>query len=204
MLDELLKKIFGDDEKIDLKTFNDRLSKASKDGTKLVDLSKGEYVSKKKYDDEINALNKKYNDLDTEYKKVVDDIANDDNEDNKKHNDFVKQFNDLKASSEATAKELDLYKKKETMRSNGIDNKRFMDLALFELKDSKDFENDIKTWVADNKELITPKKVETETTKGNLFKTSPNLNGNPSGNGENDTFMNAVIKGAGLKADDLK
>lgn len=203
MLDELLKKIFGNDEKIDLKTFNDRLSKEN--GTKLVDLSKGEYVSKKKYDDEINALNKKYNDLDTEYKKVVNDIANDDDEDNKKYNDFVKQFNDLKASSEATAKELDLYKKKETMRNNGIDNKRFMDLALFELKDSKDFENDIKTWVADNKELITPKKSETETeTKGSLFKTNPKLNGNPSENGENDTFMNAVIKGAGLKADDLK
>ena len=92
MLDELLKKIFGNDEKIDLKTFNDRLSKEN--GTKLVDLSKGEYVSKKKYDDEINALNKKYNDLDTEYKKVVENIANDDDEDNKKYNDFVKQFND--------------------------------------------------------------------------------------------------------------
>lgn len=200
-MEELFKSIFGDNESIDLKTFNDRLAK---DGAKLVDISKGDYVSKKKYDDELGSLTKKYNDLDIEYKKVVEDIANDENNDNKKYNEFMKQFNDLKTTSEATAKELDLYKKKETMRNNGIENQRFMDLALFELRDSKDFDNDIKAWAETNKELITPKNAETEPQNKSPFRTSPKLNGNPSGDGEDDTFMSAVIKGAGLKKDDLK
>lgn len=200
-MEELFKSIFGDNESIDLKTFNDRLAK---DGAKLVDISKGDYVSKKKYDDELGSLTKKYNDLDTEYKKVVEDIANDENNDDKKYNEFMKQFNDLKTTSEATAKELDLYKKKETMRNNGIENQRFMDLALFELRDSKDFDNDIKAWAETNKELITPKNTETEPQNKSPFRTSPKLNGNPSGDGEDDTFMSAVIKGAGLKKDDLK
>lgn len=200
-MEELFKSIFGDNESIDLKTFNDRLAK---DGAKLVDISKGDYVSKKKYDDELGSLTKKYNDLDTEYKKVVEDIANDESNDNKKYNEFMKQFNDLKTTSEATAKELDLYKKKETMRNNGIENQRFMDLALFELRDSKDFDTDIKAWVETNKELITPKSTETEPQNKSPFRTSPKLNGNPSGDGEDDTFMSAVIKGAGLKEDDLK
>lgn len=200
-MEELFKSIFGDNESIDLKTFNDRLAK---DGAKLVDISKGDYVSKKKYDDELGSLTKKYNDLDTEYKKVVEDIANDENNDDKKYNEFMKQFNDLKTTSEATAKELDLYKKKETMRNNGIENQRFMDLALFELRDSKDFDNDIKAWAETNKELITPKNTEIEPQNKSPFRTSPKLNGNPSGDGEDDTFMSAVIKGAGLKKDDLK
>lgn len=200
-MEELFKSIFGDNESIDLKTFNDRLTK---NGAKIVDISKGDYVSKKKYDDEVNSLTKKYNDLDTEYKKVVEDIANNEDEGDKKYNEFMKQFNDLKTTSEATAKELDLYKKKETMRNNGIENQRFMDLALFELRDSKDFDNDIKAWAETNKELITPKNAETEPQNKSPFRTSPKLNGNPSGDGEDDTFMSAVIKGAGLKEDDLK
>lgn len=200
-MEEFFNTIFGENESIDSKTFNDRLAKS---GVKLVDISRGDYVSKKKYDDEISSLNKKYNDLDVEYKKVVEDIANGENDDEKKYNEFMKQFSDLKATSEATAKELDLYKKKEVMRSNGIENQRFMDLALFELRDSKDFDNDIKTWAETNKELITPQKPNSE--EKNPYRTSPKLNGNPSGagDGEDDAFMSAVIKSAGLKADDLK
>ena len=113
----------------------------------------------------------------------------------------MKQFEAIKASSEATSKELELYKKKEIMRANGIENQRFMDLALFELRESKNFEADVKTWAENNKNLLTPP--TTEPPKG---KTLPPLGGNPNNNDNpaDDPFTKGLLKGAGMTEKDLK
>lgn len=201
-MNEFLKELFAENEKLGFDELNKKLQEK---GFKLADLSKGGYVDKKKYDDDIGSLNKKFNDLDSEYKKFVEEISSDDSEEEKEYNEFMKQFNDLKASSEATAKELDLYKKKETMRNNGIESKRFMDLAMFELKDSKDFDTDVKKWVEDNKSFFDKKDDGNQDTNPSPFRTNPSMSGNPNTEiDENDSFMKSLIKGAGLKAEDLK
>lgn len=199
-MDELLKNLFGDDEQIDLKTLNERIEQK---GLKLADISKGDYVAKKKFDDEVASLTAKNTTLEAEKKKLVEAQNTNKTEEEKKLEQLLKDFETLKTTGEQTAKELDLYKKKELMRSNGIENERFMELALFELKDSKDFDADIKTWVENNKDLLQPPTTPPTNQKG---KTIPPLGGNPNNpdNPENDAFFKGLLKGSGLDAKDLK
>lgn len=198
MDNEFLKDVFGEDS-LDYDTLS---SKLQEKGIKLADLSTGKYVDKKKYDDDVASWQGKYNDAQSQYDEIMDALENAEDEETQEYNAFMKQFDELKKSSEATAKELDLYKKKETMRANGIDNQRFMDLAMFELRDSKDFEADIKKWAEDNKALITPPKADDK--KGG-YRSNAKLGGNPdTDDGKDDAFMKGVMKGAGLKPEDLK
>lgn len=202
-MNEFLKELFGENEKLDFAELDKKLQEK---GIKLVDLGKGEYVSKKKYDDDTNSLNTKFTDLETKYNDVVNKQNKDKTEEEKKQEEFMKQFEAIKNASEQAAKELDLYKKREAMRNNGIDNQRFMDLALFELRESKDFEADIKKWAEDNKSLIAPEgDKDKDKDKGNLFRVNAPMNGNPNNNSVDESdFIKGVLKGAGLKAEDIK
>lgn len=196
MSNEFLKDFFGD-ESLSFEAFNSKLQEKN---LKLADLSKGEYVDKKKYDDDVSTWQKKYNDTQKEYDNILNSLKNEEDEDTKEYNEFMKQFEDLKKTSNETAKELDLYKKKEAMRENGINNKRFMDLAMFELKDSQNFGEDIKKWAEDNKDLIAPKKDDKKN-----YRTNTKLGGNPDTEEiDDDKFMKSMLKGAGLKPEDLK
>lgn len=196
MSNEFLKDFFGD-ESLSFEAFNSKLQEKN---LKLADLSKGEYVDKKKYDDDVSTWQKKYNDTQKEYDDILNSLKNEEDDDTKEYNEFMKQFEDLKKTSNETAKELDLYKKKEAMRENGINNKRFMDLAMFELKDSQNFSEDIKKWAEDNKDLIAPKKDDKKN-----YRTNTKLGGNPDTEEiDDDKFMKSMLKGAGLKPEDLK
>lgn len=197
MNEELLKTIFGADEQLDMKSFGERLDKS---GVKLADISKGDYVAKKKYDDEIASLTAKNTTLEAEKAKLVEVQNAGKTQEQKNLEDLKSQLDAIRATSDASAKELDMYKKKEVMRANGIESQRFMDLALFELKDSKDFDADVKTWAESNKDLIAGKQAEP---KG---KTIPPLAGNPNNNDnpESDPFMKGLLSGTGLTAKDLK
>lgn len=199
-MDELLKNLFGDDEQIDLKTLNKRIEEK---GLKLADISKGDYVAKKKFDDEVASLTAKNASLEAEKNKLVEAQNANKTEGEKKLEQLLKDFETLKTTGEQTSKELDLYKKRDAMRANGIESERFMELALFELKDSKDFDADIKTWVENNKELLKPTTTPPSPQKG---KTIPPLGGNPNNpdNPENDAFFKGLLKGSGLDAKDLK
>lgn len=197
-MEELLKSIFGTDEQIDLKTLNERIAEK---GVKLADISKGDYVAKKKYDDEIASLTTKNATLEAEKKKLVEEKSAGKSEEEKKMEELLKQFEAIKTSNETTAKELELYKKKEVMRANGIESQRFMDLALFELRESKDFEADVKTWAENNKDLLAP-----PTTEPAKNKKMPPLGGNPNNNDNpaDDPFTKGLLKGAGMTEKDLK
>jgi signal transduction histidine kinase len=61
-MNEFLKELFAENEKLGFDELNKKLQEK---GFKLADLSKGNYVDKKKYDDDIGSLNKKFNDLDS-------------------------------------------------------------------------------------------------------------------------------------------
>ena len=197
-MNEILKGLFDENEKLG---FDELEKKIQEKGLKLADISKGDYVAKKKYDDDLASSNTKYSELETKYNSLVNAQNTNKTEEQKKQEEFLKQFEALKTSSETTAKELDLYKKKESMRANGIDNERLMNLAMFELKDSKDFDADIKTWAEQNKNLVTP--TPPTPPAGGKGKTIPPLGGNPNPNNDTDAFVKGMLKGAGLTDKDV-
>ena len=185
---EFLKELFGEDG---IK-FDDFVAKVNEKGYKLADLSQGKYVDKQKYDDEITSHNTKYSELEKKYNELNDSIKSNDNGFQKKYDDLLNNYNTMKADKEKFENENSDYKKKEIVRNAGITNDRLVNLALFELKDSTDFEKDIQNWAKDNKTLI-----------GGTSK-MPKLNGNPIADGdEEDKFFDAFYKSAGVEKKDV-
>ena len=171
---EELKDLFTDDG---LK-YEDFVNKLNEKGIKLVDLSKGQYVAKKKYDDDLASANNQAADWQTKFNNLNDSIKSNDNTFQKKYDDLVNDYNNLKTEKEKIDNDNKTYQRKESIRNAGITNDRLVNLALFELKDSEDFDKDIKDWAKNNKSLIGGNK---------SFK----MSGNPTDteDGENDTFL---------------
>lgn len=186
---EFLKDLFGE-EGISYADFE---KKVNEKGYKIADLSKGDYVSKKKYDDDLLSANNKSADWETKYNQLNESIKSNDDTFQKKYDDLLNNFNTLKTEKDNLIKENTDYKRKDVVRSTGITNDRLINLALFELKDSQDFEKDAQNWAKNNKSLI------------NGGAKSFKMNGNPNEEAsEDDKFLNAFYKSAGvdMKADE--
>lgn len=186
---EELKDLFTDDG---LK-YEDFVNKLNEKGIKLVDLSKGQYVAKKKYDDDLASANNQAADWQTKFNNLNDSIKSNDNTFQKKYDDLVNDYNNLKTEKEKIDNDNKTYQRKESIRNAGITNDRLVNLALFELKDSEDFDKDIKDWAKNNKSLIGGNK---------SFK----MSGNPTDteDGENDLFLKSFYKSAGVDEKDLE
>lgn len=186
---EELKDLFTDDG---LK-YEDFVNKLNEKGIKLVDLSKGQYVAKKKYDDDLASANNQAADWQTKFNNLNDSIKSNDNTFQKKYDDLVNDYNNLKTEKEKIDNDNKTYQRKESIRNAGITNDRLVNLALFELKDSEDFDKDIKDWAKNNKSLIGGNK---------SFK----MSGNPTDteDGENDPFLKSFYKSAGVDEKDLE
>lgn len=185
---EELKDLFGEDG---IK-YDDFIQKVNAKGIKLADLSKGEYVSKKKYDDDLATANNSSADWQTKYNDLNNSIKSNDDTFQKKYDNLMNDYNNLKSEKEKLDNSNKEYKRKEIVRENGINNDRLINLALFELKDSQDFEKDIKDWAKNNKSLLGGSK---------SFK----MNGNPNTDGEeNDPFLKSFYKSAGVDEKDLE
>lgn len=188
---EFLKELFGEDG---IK-YDEFVTKVNEKGYKIVDISKGGYVDKKKYDDEVaahNASKTSYTDLEKKYNNLQDSIKSGDDSFQKKYDDLLNNYNTLKTEKETVDKQNDDYKKKDIIRGAGITNDRLVNLALYELKDSQNFENDIKDWAKNNKSLMTN------------VKTMPKMSGNPDEDkSEDDKFFDAFYKSAGIEKKDV-
>lgn len=186
---EELKDLFTEDG---LK-YDDFVNKLNEKGIKLVDLSKGQYVAKKKYDDDLASANNQAADWQTKFNNLNDSIKSNDNTFQKKYDDLVNDYNNLKTEKEKIDNDNKTYQRKESIRNAGITNDRLINLALFELKDSEDFDKDIKDWAKNNKSLIGGNK---------SFK----MSGNPTDteDGENDPFLKSFYKSAGVDEKDLE
>ena len=186
---EELKDLFTDDG---LK-YEDFVNKLNEKGIKLVDLSKGQYVAKKKYDDDLASANNQAADWQTKFNNLNDSIKSNDNTFQKKYDELVNDYNKLKTEKEKIDNDNKKYQRKESIRNAGITNDRLVNLALFELKDSEDFDKDIKDWAKNNKSLIGGNK---------SFK----MSGNPTDteDGENDPFLKSFYKSAGVDEKDLE
>lgn len=186
---DFLKDLFGNEGL----SYEDFEKKVNEKGYKIADLSSGKYVDKKKYDDDIASANNKSTDWETKYNQLNDSIKSNDDSFQKKYDDLLNNFNTLKGEKDNLIKENSDYKRKDVIRSIGINNDRLVNLALFELKDSEDFEKDAQEWAKTNKSLI-----------GGGSK-SFKMNGNPNEEGsEDDKFLNAFYKAAGVEEKDLK
>ena len=185
---EELKDLFGENG---IK-YDDFIQKVNEKGIKLADLSKGEYVSKKKYDDDLATANNSSADWQTKYNDLNNSIKSNDDTFQKKYDNLMYDYNNLKSETEKLDNSNKEYKRKEIVRENGINNDRLINLALFELKDSQDFEKDIKDWAKNNKSLLGGSK---------SFK----MNGNPNTDDENnDPFLKSFYKSAGVDEKDLE
>lgn len=186
---EFLKDLFGENGI----TYEDFAKLVNEKGYKLVDLSKGDYVAKKKYDDDLATANSKSTEWETKYAKLNESVKSNDVDFQKKYDELKANFDTLNGEKSKLLKENSDYKRKDIVRNAGITNDRLVNLALFELKDSENFEEDIKGWAKDNKALI----------GGNnkSFKMTGNPNEEAS---EDDKFFNAMYKAAGVEAKDVK
>lgn len=185
---EFLKELFTDGI-----TYDEFIKKVEEKGYKLADLSKGDYVAKKKYDDDLTSANNKSADWEKKYNDLNDSVKSNDDTFQKKYDDLLNNYNTLKTDKEKIDKENGDYKKKELTRSAGITNERLVNLAIYELKDSTDFEKDVQNWAKENKNLLN---------NGNkTFR----MSGNPDNNdAEDDKFLSAFYKSAGVDAKDMK
>lgn len=185
---DFLKELFGDDG---IK-YDDFVAKVNEKGYKLVDISKGDYVGKKKYDDEINSANSKLTDLQKKYDDLNDSIKAQDGGMQKKYDDLLNNYNTMKQLKETADKEVADFKRKDIVRNAGITNDRLVNLAMFELQDSKDFEKDIQEWAKNNKNLMTG------------VKNMPKLGGKPDVDDNDDTkFFDSFYKAAGVDKKDI-
>lgn len=172
--------------------YDDFVKKVNEKGYKIVDLSKGEYVAKKKYDDDLSAANTKSSDWETKYNQLNDSIKSNDDTFQKKYDDLLSNYNTLKTDKEKIEKENGDYKKKDIISKAGITNERLVNLAMYELKDSTDFEKDVQNWAKENKSLISG--------NSKSFK----MNGNPNeDDSEDDKFFKAMYKAAGVDEKDV-
>lgn len=186
---EFLKELFGE-EGINYDEF---AKKVNDKGYKIVDLSKGEYVAKKKYEDDLATANSKISEWEGKYNSLNESVKSNDVDFQKKYDELKNSFDVLTSEKEKLSQENGNYKRKDIVRNAGITNDRLVDLALFELKDSQNFEEDIKGWAKDNKALLSG---------GNK---SFKMNGNPNTEAsEDDKFFNAMYKAAGVEAKDMK
>lgn len=187
---DFLKELFGEDG---IK-YDEFVKKVNEKGYKLADLSKGSYVDKKKYDDEVANSKTKYSDLEKRYNDLTESIKTADGGMQKKYDDLLANYNTLKSAKETVDKEIVDFKRKEIARGAGISNDRMINLALFELKDSENFDADIKSWAESNKAMLTNSK------------TVPPLGGNPKDtgdDGEDKKFFDAFYKSAGIDEKDI-
>lgn len=180
---EFLKDCFDNDE-----AFKKFEEKVDEKGIKIADLSAGEYVAKKKFDDkvtELNALQTKYTEL--EKNAQTDDISKN------KISDLEKELGEYKSKYETLDKDHKHHLNRETVISNGF-KKEFADFVVSEISknvsDTIDFETAMKGYKAKNPQF-------TEAEKRVVIKQNamPNMNGNNDGKQNNNDFMNALIRG---------
>lgn len=180
---EFLKDCFDNDE-----AFKKFEEKVDEKGIKVADLSTGDYVAKKKYDDkvtELNTLQTKYTDL--ERNAQTDEVSK------TKISDLEKELGEYKTKYETLDKDHKHYLNRDTVISNGF-KKEFADFVVSEINknvsDTIDFETAMKGYKAKNPQF-------TEAEKKVVIKQSsmPNMNGNGEGKQNNNDFMNSLIRG---------
>ena len=162
-------------------------TKVDEKGIKVADLSTGDYVAKKKYDDkasELTALQTKYNDLEKNNAKP-DEVAN------KKIADLEKELTDYKTKYSDLSKEHKHHIARETVINNGF-KKEFADFVVSEISknvsDNIDFETAMKGYKTKNPQF-------TETPPVIKKASMPTMNGGTPENNADNSFMNSLIRG---------
>ena len=178
---DFLKECFENEE--DYKKFAEKVDEK---GIKIADLSTGEYVAKKKFDDkatELTALQNKYTDLEKNAKtdelsaKKIQDLENELTEYKTKYTDLSNQHNH--------------YLNRETVINNGF-KKEFADFVVSEISknvsDNIDFETAMKGYKTKNPQF-------TETAQVVKKASMPTMNGGVQDTATSNNFMNSLIRG---------
>lgn len=180
---EFLKECFENDE-----AFKKFEEKVDEKGIKIADLSTGEYVAKKKYDDKVT----EYNNLQTKYSDLEKN-AQTDEASKTKIKDLETELGEYKSKYETLDNQHKHHLNKEMVLSNGF-KKEFADFVVSEISknvsDTIDFETAMKGYKAKNPHF-------TETEQKVIIKQNsmPNMNGNNQEKQNNNEFMNALIRG---------
>lgn len=179
---EFLKNCFENEE--EYKKF---AQKVDDNGIKIADLTSGEYVAKKKFDDkatELSNLQAKYTEL--EKNSQTDDVSK------KKIEDLEKQLKEANDKYTTLDRDYNHYLQREKVTGAGF-KKEFADFVVSEINknvsDTVDFETAMKGYKAKNPQF-------TETEK-KVFKTGsmPDMTGTNKDTKNNNDFMNALIRG---------
>lgn len=178
---EFLKDCFENEE--DYKKF---ASKVDEKGIKIADLSTGEYVAKKKFDDkanELQTLQTKYNELEKNNK--PDEVTA------KKIQDLEKELGDYKTKYNTLESQHNHYLNRETVINNGF-KKEFADFVVSEISknvsDNVDFETAMKGYKSKNPQF-------TESTPVIKKASMPSMNGGNVDKNSDNGFMNSLIRG---------
>lgn len=179
---EFLKDCFENED--DYKKF---ASKVDEKGIKIADLTTGEYVAKKKFDDkanELTALQTKYEDLEKNTK--PDEVTA------KKIQDLEKELGEYKEKYTTLESQHKHYLNRETVLNNGF-KKEFADFVVSEISknvtDNVDFETAMKGYKSKNPQF---------TESASVFKKAsmPTMTGGSQDkNSEGNGFMNSLIRG---------
>lgn len=180
---EFLKECFENDE-----AFKKFEEKVDEKGIKVADLSTGDYVAKKKFDDkvtELSALQTKYTDL--EKNSQTDEVSKN------KIADLEKELGEYKTKYDVLDREHKHHLNREIVMTNGF-KKEFADFVVSEISknvsDTIDFETAMKGYKAKNPQF-------TEAEKKVVIKQNsmPSMNGNNQEKQNNNDFMNSLIRG---------
>lgn len=180
---EFLKECFDNDE-----AFKKFEEKVDEKGIKIADLSVGDYVAKKKYDDKVS----EYNNLQTKYTELEKNVQTDEVSKNK-INELEKQLGEYKNNYETLDKEHKHYMNRDKVISNGF-KKEFADFVVSEINknvsETIDFETAMKGYKAKNPQF-------TEAEKRVVIKQNsmPSMSGNNQDKQNNNEFMNSLIRG---------
>lgn len=182
---EFLKDCFENDE-----AFKKFEEKVDEKGIKVADLSNGDYVAKKKFDDKVSELNT----LQTKYTELEKN-AQTDEASKTKIADLEKQLGEYKTKYETLDKEHSHYLNRDTVISNGF-KKEFADFVVSEINknvsETIDFETAMKGYKAKNPQFTETEQKNKVITKQ---KSMPDMNGNNVEKQNNNDFMNSLIRG---------
>lgn len=180
---EFLKECFENDE--EYKKFE---SKVDEKGIKIADLSTGEYVAKKKFDDKVTELNN----LQTKYTEL-EKTAQTDEASKNKINDLEKELGEYKTKYATLESQHQHHLNREMVLANGF-KKEFADFVVSEISknvnDNMDFETAMKGYKTKNPQFAEAK--QQVITKQN---SSPLMNGQNQETQNNNQFMNSLIRG---------
>lgn len=162
-------------------------TKVDEKGIKIADLTTGDYVAKKKYDDkasELVSLQTKYNELEKNNGKP-DEVAT------KKIADLEKELTDYKTKYTDLDGKYNHYLNRDKVISSGF-KKEFADFVVSEISknvsENVDFETAMKGYKTKNPQY-------TETIPVIKKSSMPTMNGGTQENNTDNSFMNALIRG---------